>query len=80
MAMRKASITLFSMVCLMLITIGLQSVEGSVLFGEPCTTFRDCFNSCGHGAIPFCQNGHCSCDKQEEAMSISPTGAIRKLL
>ncbi|KAK4343607.1 hypothetical protein RND71_036703 [Anisodus tanguticus] len=80
MALRKTSITLFSMIFIMLFTIGMQSAEGLILIGEPCTTFKDCTHSCAHGMIYYCSNGHCGCDNKEEAISKTATRVIRKLL
>ncbi|KAG5623076.1 hypothetical protein H5410_008294 [Solanum commersonii] len=65
MTMSKASFTLFSLVFVILLSIGLQSADA---FGPACKTNQDCVVYC---SVPIsrgtgiCLGGYCTCEKQE---------------
>ncbi|CAN4078522.1 unnamed protein product [Withania somnifera] len=71
MAMSKASYTLFSLVFVILLSIGLQSVDA---FGPPCKVNQDCAVYCSgpiNRGTGICLDGHCTCEALKKQESIT---------
>uniref|UniRef100_A0A3Q7F6M2 Knottin scorpion toxin-like domain-containing protein n=1 Tax=Solanum lycopersicum TaxID=4081 RepID=A0A3Q7F6M2_SOLLC len=65
MAMSKSSFSLFSLVFVILLSIGLHRVDA---FGPPCKTNQDCVLYCSvpiQRGTGICLGGYCTCEKQE---------------